>query len=87
MTILLIVLHIAGALFVTASWKRGQMHFSSAMLPAVFLLPLWGPACAVAAEIHIREGEKGDEEAGKALLGEDAEILHNENWQDIEKNR
>ena len=69
MTILLIVLHIAGALFVTASWKRGQMHFSSAMLPAVFLLPLWGPACAVAAEIHIREGEKGDEEAGTGPFG------------------
>ena len=69
MTILLIVFHIAGALFVTASWKRGQMHFSSAMLPAVFLLPLWGPACAVAAEIHIREGEKGDEEAGTGPFG------------------
>jgi hypothetical protein len=30
---------------------------------------------------------KTDEEAGKAFLGEDAEILQNENWQDIEKNR
>ena len=30
---------------------------------------------------------QGDEEAGKAFLGEDAEILHNANWQDIEKNR
>ncbi|MBQ3460193.1 MAG: hypothetical protein IJH14_05945 [Solobacterium sp.] len=30
---------------------------------------------------------KGDEEAGKVFLGENAEILHNPNWQDIEKNR
>ncbi len=30
---------------------------------------------------------QGDEEAGRAFLGEDAEILHNSNWQDIEKNR
>ena len=30
---------------------------------------------------------QGDEEAGKALIGEDAEILSNSNWQDIEKNR
>ena len=30
---------------------------------------------------------QGDEEAGKALTGENAEILHNANWQDIEKNR
>ncbi len=28
-----------------------------------------------------------DEEAGKALTGENAEILNNANWQDIEKNR
>ena len=30
---------------------------------------------------------QGNEEAGKAFLGEDAEILHNANWQDIDKNR
>lgn len=30
---------------------------------------------------------QGDEEAGKALIGENAEILNNANWQDIEKNR
>ena len=30
---------------------------------------------------------QGDEEAGRAFLGEDAEILHNANWQDIDKNR
>lgn len=29
----------------------------------------------------------GDEEAGQAFLGEDAEILSNANWQDIEKNQ
>lgn len=30
---------------------------------------------------------QGDEEAGAALLGENAEILRNANWQDVEKNR
>ncbi len=29
----------------------------------------------------------GDEEAGTVFVGEDAEILHNTNWQDVEKNR
>lgn len=28
----------------------------------------------------------GDEEAGKVFIGDDAEILNNSNWQDIEKN-
>lgn len=30
---------------------------------------------------------QGDEEAANALIGENAEILNNTNWQDIEKNR
>ena len=30
---------------------------------------------------------QGDQEAGKAFLGEEAEILTNSNWQDIEKNK
>ena len=30
---------------------------------------------------------KDDEEAGKAFIGENAEILNNANWQDIEKNK
>ena len=29
----------------------------------------------------------GDEEAAKAFVGDEAEILHNTNWQDIEKNK
>ena len=29
---------------------------------------------------------KGDESAGKAFIGDDAEILSNENWQDVQKN-
>ncbi len=29
---------------------------------------------------------KGDEEAGKVFIGEDAEILSNQNWTDVEKN-
>ena len=30
---------------------------------------------------------KNDEEAGKVFIGEEAEILTNKNWQDIEKNQ
>ena len=30
---------------------------------------------------------RGDEDAGKALIGKNAEILNNANWQDIEKNK
>ena len=30
---------------------------------------------------------QGSEEAGTVFLGENAEILHNNNWQDVEKNR
>ena len=29
----------------------------------------------------------GDEEAGMVFIGENAEILHNANWQDVEKNQ
>ena len=29
----------------------------------------------------------GDEEAGAVFVGENAEILHNDNWQDVEKNQ
>ena len=30
---------------------------------------------------------RGDEDDGKALIGKNAEILNNANWQDIEKNK
>ena len=30
---------------------------------------------------------QGNEVAGSAFIGVDAEILHNEGWQDVEKNR
>ena len=52
------------ALCVTVARSRGRMHFSNTLLPVVLLLPLWGPACAIAGEMHIRGGEKGDEEPG-----------------------
>ena len=47
----------------------GIMHFSAAMLPLVVLLPLWGPAYALAAELHIRGGEKADEEPDTGRFG------------------
>lgn len=69
MTLFLIVLHIAAVVCVTAARRRGMLHFSTAMLPAVILLPLWGPVCAAAAELHIRGGEKADEEPDTGRFG------------------
>lgn len=69
MIIFLIVLHIAAAVYLTAAQRRGKMHFSSAMLPFVIVLPLWGPACAAVAELHIRGGEKADEEPDSGRFG------------------
>ena len=53
MTILLMALHIVAAVCMITARRRGVMHFSSAMFPIVLLLPLWGPVCALAAELHI----------------------------------
>lgn len=69
MTILLMILHIAAALSMIAARRRGIMNFSNAMFPAVLLLPLWGPACALAAELHIRGGEQSDEEPDTGRFG------------------
>lgn len=69
MTLLLMAIHLAAAIYVTAARRKGFMHFSSAMIPAVILLPLWGPACAIAAELHIRGGEKADQEPGSGRFG------------------
>ena len=69
MTLILIVLHIGAALCVTMARKRSILHFSTAMFPVVVLLPLWGPACAIAAELHIRGGEKADEEPDSGRFG------------------
>lgn len=69
MTLFLIVLHIGAAVCMTVARKRGILHFSASMLPAVILLPLWGPACAAAAELHIRGGEKADEEPDSGRFG------------------
>lgn len=69
MTLFLMVVHIAAAVCVTVARNRGILHFSPSMLPAVVLLPLWGPAYAVAAELHIRGGEKADEEPDAGRFG------------------
>ena len=34
----------------------------------------------------IYDAVNGDEEAAKVFVSDNAEILHNSNWQDIEKN-
>ena len=69
MIILILAIHILAAAFLAAGWKQGRMHFPSSMLPIVLLLPLWGPVCALAVELHIRGGEKSDEEPGTGRFG------------------
>ncbi|MBQ2640596.1 MAG: hypothetical protein IJG15_01210, partial [Lachnospiraceae bacterium] len=65
----MIILHICAAAAVVAGWTRGILHIPSVMLWMAVLLPLWGPACAVAAELHYRGGEKADEEPGTGRFG------------------
>lgn len=69
MTILLMALHIVAAVCMITARRRGVMHFSSAMFPIVLLLPLWGPVCALAAELHILGGEKPDQEPDTGRFG------------------
>lgn len=69
MTILLIVLHICAAVLVSIGWYRGKLHIPSSMIALTVLLPLWGPVCAAAAEIHFRNGEKGDEDPETGRFG------------------
>lgn len=77
MVILLMSIHLAAAFLIAAARMTGVFHFPLSMFPALFILPLWGPLCAVAAEIHIRGGEKADEEAGMARFGITDEIYRN----------
>lgn len=69
MTILLIFLHICAAILVSIGWYRGMLHIPSSMIALAVLLPLWGPLCAAAAEIHFRNGEKGDEDPETGRFG------------------
>lgn len=77
MVILLMSIHLAAAVLIAAGRMTGIFHFPISMFPALFILPLWGPLCAVAAEFHIRGGEKADEEAGMGRFGITDEIYRN----------
>lgn len=69
MTILLTVLHIAAAVLILIGRRRGILHIPVSMLTMTFFLPLWGPACALAAELHYRGGEQADEEPEAGRFG------------------
>lgn len=69
MTLLIIFLHICAAAVIVAGWRRGEFHLPPVMLPLVILLPVWGPLCAAAAELHFRGGEKADEEPVTGRFG------------------
>lgn len=77
MTLLLMALHLAAALFLFIQRARGKFHIPPAMLPVVLLLPLWGPLCAVIAQLHYLGGEKADEEPAYGRFGITDEVYRN----------
>ncbi len=77
MVIILMCIHLAAAVLILAGWLYGIIHISPALLPATLLLPLWGPVCAVVAEMHYRGGEKADIEAESIRFGITDEVYRN----------
>ena len=77
MTRLLMVLHLAAAFFIIVQWGRGSFHIPPVMLPAVLLLPLWGPVCALIAQMHYLGGEKADEEPAYGRFGITDQVYRN----------
>ena len=77
MIILLMSIHLAAALLLFLGWLNGVIHMSPALLPAAFLLPLWGPLCVVVYELHFRGGEKADQEAESIRFGITDEVYRN----------
>lgn len=77
MIILLVIIHLAAALLLFLGWLNGVIHISPALLPANFLLPLWGPLCVVVYELHFRGGEKADQEAESIRFGITDEVYRN----------
>lgn len=62
MILLLMLIHLVLALAAYGGLRAGRLHFASSLLPALFLLPLWGPMFALVSEMHYLGGEKADEE-------------------------
>lgn len=77
MTLLLMALHLAAAVFILAGWRQGRIHILPAMLPVVLCLPLWGPCCALVAQLHYLGGEKADEEPAYGPFGITDEVYRN----------
>ena len=53
------------------------MYIPPVLLPVVLLLPLWGPVCAVIAQLHFLGGEKADEEPAYGPFGITDEVYRN----------
>lgn len=62
MILLLMLIHLVLALAAIGGRRAGRLHFAPSLVPALLLLPLWGPVFALVAELHYRGGEKADEE-------------------------
>ncbi|MDO5131409.1 MAG: hypothetical protein Q4D81_00310 [Eubacteriales bacterium] len=77
MVVLLMALHLMAAALVAVLCRLKVFHLPPAIFPAVFLLPLWGPVFAAVMELHVRGGEKGDEEAGMGRFGITDEVYRN----------
>ncbi len=62
MILLLMLIHLVLALAAFGGLRAGRLHFAPSLLPALFLLPLWGPMFVLVSEMHYLGGEKADEE-------------------------
>lgn len=69
MILLLMMIHLCLMAIVLGGWRAGRFYLAPSVIPLAILLPLWGPVCAVAIQMHVRGGEKADQEAESGRFG------------------
>ena len=69
MILFLMIVHLIAVVLIIAAWRFKLISLAPSMIPLVCLLPLWGPVCAAVVELHVRGGEKADQEAGTGRFG------------------
>ena len=82
MTLFLILLHLTAAIVILAASRKSLLHLQPSMIPLAVLLPLWGPVMVLARELHVRGGEKADEEPGEGPFGITDEVYRSINMEE-----
>lgn len=83
MVLFIVSIHLVMAAVILLLWRAGGMHLAPSMLPILILLPLWGPAVVIAYELHVRGGERSDEEAGMERFGITDEVYRSIRMEDF----